>query len=219
MAAPATRTLYVCDNLPVLRGLNTDSVDLIATDPPFNAKRVFNAPLGSKAAGQRFDDRWRWDEVTDEWFDLIADEHRGVKEVIEAAAVIEGGEITTAGEIRTGRIKNSTAAFLCWMSPRLIEMARIIKPTGSLYLHCDDAADSYLRLLLDAIFQAPVVPQRDHLEAPLVTATRKPTRLQTMGTGRRYDPVLRWSGSPVQGDPAPDADGSGEEVPVARRAR
>ena len=100
MAVSATRTLYVCDNLPVLRGLHTDSVDLIATDPPFNAKRVFNAPLGSKAAGQRFDDRWCWDQVTDEWFDLIADEHRGVKEVIEAAAVIEGGDITLDGEIQ-----------------------------------------------------------------------------------------------------------------------
>ena len=152
MVVSATRTLYMCDNLPVLRGLNTDSVDLIATDPPFNAKRVFNAPLGSKAAGQRFDDRWCWDQVTDEWFDLIADEHRGVKEVIEAAAVIEGGAITPAGEIRPGQIKNSMAAFLCWMAPRFIELARILKPTGSLYLHCDDAADSYLRLLLDAVF-------------------------------------------------------------------
>ena len=150
MAVSAARTLYVCDNLRVLRGLDTDSIDLVATDPPFNAKRVFNAPLGSKAAGQ-LDDRWHWDEVTDEWFDLIADEHRGVKEVIEAAAVIEGGEITTKGDVRTGRVKNSTAAFLCWMAPRLIEMARILKPTGSLYLHCDDAANSYLRLMLDAV--------------------------------------------------------------------
>ena len=53
----ANRTLFIHDNLHVLRGLNTGSVQLIATDPPFNAKRPFNAPLGSKAAGQRFDDR------------------------------------------------------------------------------------------------------------------------------------------------------------------
>lgn len=63
------RTLFVADNIRVLRGMNSESVDCIATDPPFNKKRIFNAPLGSKQAKQRFDDRWRWDEVTDEWQD------------------------------------------------------------------------------------------------------------------------------------------------------
>ena len=57
------RTLFVADNVRVLRGMNSESVDCIATDPPFNKKRIFNAPLGSKQAKQRFDDRWRWDEV------------------------------------------------------------------------------------------------------------------------------------------------------------
>ena len=71
----ASRTLYVMDNLRVLRGMDSGSVDLIATDPPFNSKRSFNAPLGSKAARQKFDDRWRWDEVTDEWHDLIGAGH------------------------------------------------------------------------------------------------------------------------------------------------
>lgn len=63
------RTLFVADNLAILRGINSGSVDLIATDPPFNACRTFNAPLGSRAAGQQFEDRWRWDAVTQEWFD------------------------------------------------------------------------------------------------------------------------------------------------------
>ncbi len=63
MAVP-NRTLYVADNLRVMRGLDTGSVDLIATDPPFNAKRMFNAPMGSRAANQSYDDRWRWDERT-----------------------------------------------------------------------------------------------------------------------------------------------------------
>ncbi|MCY4332345.1 MAG: DNA methyltransferase [Cyanobacteria bacterium MAG CAR1_bin_15] len=147
---PSNRTLFIADNLRVLRGMDSETVDLIATDPPFNAKRSFNAPLGSKAATQRFDDRWRWDQVTDEWHDLLATDHPAIKEVIEAAVVIEGGQVTDRG-IETG-VENSIAAFLAWLAPRVVEMRRILKPTGSLYLHCDDAANSYLRILLDAVF-------------------------------------------------------------------
>ena len=132
--------------------MDSEAVDCIATDPPFNAKRVFNAPLGSKAADQRFDDRWRWDEVTDEWQDLIAADHPAIKEVIEAAAVIEGGTIDhRTGKIITGA-KNSIAAYLAYMAPRIVEMRRILKPKGVLFLQCDTEANVYLRLLLDAVF-------------------------------------------------------------------
>lgn len=149
----ANRTLFIHDNLPVLRGIPSDSVDLIATDPPFNTKRQFNAPMGSKAAKAKFDDRWRWDDVAEEWSIILGGENPAIRELIEAAAVIEGGSVNRdSGEIDTGRIKNSMAAFLCWMAPRLIEMRRVLRPGGSLYLHTDDAADSYLRLLLDAVF-------------------------------------------------------------------
>ena len=147
------RILFIHDNLRVMRGLDSNSVDLIATDPPFNAKRVFNAPLGSRAAKQRFDDRWLWDDVAGEWSDMLAADLPAVGEVIEAAAVIEGGTVDRRnGLIEPGRTKSSMAAFLCWMAPRIVEMHRVLKPTGSLYLHCDDAANSYLRLLLDAVF-------------------------------------------------------------------
>lgn len=147
------RTLFVADNIHVMRGMNSDSVDCIATDPPFNAKRMFNAPLGSRSADQRFDDRWRWDEVTDEWHDLIASEHPAIKEIIEAAAVIEGGRVDQkTGRIDTGRTVNSIAAYLAYMAPRIIEMQRILKPTGVLFLQCDTAANAYLRLLLDGVF-------------------------------------------------------------------
>ena len=147
------RTLFIHDNLRVLRGMDSNSIDLIATDPPFNAKRSFNAPLGTKAAKQKFDDRWKWDEITDEWHDLIAADHPSIKEIIEASAVIEGGSIDReTGHIDTGRTKNSIAAFLAWMAPRLIEMRRVLKDTGSIYLHCDPATSHYLKLLMDAIF-------------------------------------------------------------------
>lgn len=147
------RTLFVADNIRVLRGMNSESVDCIATDPPFNKKRIFNAPLGSKQAKQRFDDRWRWDEVTDEWQDLIATDHPAIKEIIEAAVVIEGGSIDQrTGKIDTGRVKNSIAAYLAYMAPRVVEMHRVLKPTGVLFMQCDTEANAYLRLLLDAVF-------------------------------------------------------------------
>ena len=145
------RILYVADNLRVMRGIESESIDLIATDPPFNSKRSFNAPLGSRAAKQKFEDRWRWDEVTDEWHDVIAADHPAIKELIEAAVTIEGGTIEPNGKVNIG-VTDSMAAFLAWMAPRIVEMRRILKPTGSLYMHCDDAANSYLRLLLDAVF-------------------------------------------------------------------
>ena len=149
----ANRTLFVADNIHIMRGMNSESVDLIATDPPFNAKRMFNAPLQGRKAQQEFDDRWRWDEVTDEWQDLLATDHPAIKEIIEAAAVIEGGRIDhRTGKISTGRVKNSIAAYLAYMAPRIVEMRRLLKPTGVLVLQCNWEANSYLRLLLDAVF-------------------------------------------------------------------
>ena len=126
---------------------------MIATDPPFNTKRQFNAPLGSKAAGQKFEDTWRWDEVTDEWHDLIATGHPAIKEIVESAVVVEGGSINRhTGKVDTGRVKNSMAAYLVYMAPRIIEMKRVLKVTGSIYLHCNLFASHYLKLLMDAIF-------------------------------------------------------------------
>lgn len=153
-----TGSIFICDNLRMMRGIDSASVDLIATDPPFNAKRQFSAPLRPKRgdrrklAGQQFDDRWVWDDVTAEWADLLGADNESILSLIESVVRIEGGGRDDAGEITTGRVKNSIGAYLAWMAPRIIEMRRILKPTGSLYLHCDDSADSYLRLLLDAVF-------------------------------------------------------------------
>ena len=145
------RNLFVCDNLRVLRGIDSNTIDLIATDPPFNSKRSFHAPLGTKAAEQRFNDVWRWDDVTDEWHDLIASDYPDIKQLIECTIIIEGGHIEPSIETST---KNSIAAYLAWMAPRVIEMHRVLKQEGSIYIHCDDSANSYLRLLLDSVFGA-----------------------------------------------------------------
>ena len=132
------RTLFLEDNLPVLRGLDTDSIDLIATDPPFNkGVPVFK---GKTKAGQnvQFSDVWDWNEdVHPEWTDAIADDHPSLFNVIHYANAAAGDDM---------------GAFLCWMAVRVLEMHRVLKPTGSIYLHCDQTASHYLKAMLDAIF-------------------------------------------------------------------
>ena len=185
----SNRTLFIADNLRVLRGMDSEAVDCIATDPPFNAKRIFNAPLGSKSASQRFDDRWRWDEVTDEWQDLIASDYPSIKEIIEAAAVIEGGRIDhRTGKITTGA-KNSIAAYLAYMAPRIVEMRRVLKPKGVLFLQCDTEANAYLRLLLDAVFG------RSRFINEIVRRRTEAKNDPTRRLPKNHDTILAYGGS------------------------
>ena len=140
MPAPnfTNRTLYHGDNLPFLRGMNSESVQLIATDPPFNKGKDFHATPDSLAAGARFQDRWSWaDDVEQTWVDQIADDWPAVHAVIEAAKISYGQDM---------------AAFLCFMGVRLLEMRRILRKDGSMYLHCDPTASHYLKQLMDAVF-------------------------------------------------------------------
>lgn len=134
----SSRTLYHADNLEVLRGMNTGTVDLIATDPPFNKNKDFHATPDSLASGARFADRWSWErDVHEEWVDQLYDDWRGVYEVVDAAKHAAGDDM---------------AAFLCWLGVRVIEMHRVLKPTGSLYLHIDHTAHAWTKALLDGIF-------------------------------------------------------------------
>ncbi len=138
MANFENRTLFHGDNLPFLRAMNTGSVDLIATDPPFNKGRDFHATPDSLAAGAKFQDRWSWeDDVEGEWVDQITDDWRNVWNVIQGARESFGDDM---------------GAFLCFMGVRLIAMRRVLRDDGSLYLHCDPTASHYLKQLLDAIF-------------------------------------------------------------------
>ncbi len=132
------RTLYHGDNLDFLKGINSGTVNLIATDPPFNKSKDFHATPDSLAAGASFTDRWRWDvDVHQEWVDEIQDDYPGVWQAIE-----------------NGRINHSPgmAAFLCWLGVRLIQMHRVLADDGSMYLHIDHTAHAYAKSLMDAIF-------------------------------------------------------------------
>ena len=130
--------------------MNSETVDLIATDPPFNKGKDFHATPESLAAGARFQDRWTWDDdVQPDWVDDIKDDEPRVYSLINH--VVGGIDNDPKTRKRLGG-REDLAAFLCFMGVRLIEMRRVLKDTGSLYLHCDPTASHYLKSLMDAIF-------------------------------------------------------------------
>ncbi len=168
------RGVYISDNLPFLKSLNDECIDLVCIDPPFAKNETFGRknerspdplkpPLSDEEketemallrrwgirneqeandAGidwpaTRYKDFWSWQDVHESWLKDIEDDHPGVHKLIEATQEIHG---------------DGTAAYLCYMAVRLFEIKRVLKDTGSLYLHCDHTAGAYLRQLLDAIF-------------------------------------------------------------------
>ncbi len=133
------KTIWTGDNLDILRGLNSDSVDLIYLDPPFNSNRNYAAPVGSRAAGAAFKDTWTLSDLDTAWMGLIADEQPAMYKVIETAGLTHG---------------KGMQSYLCMMAVRLLEMRRVLRDTGSIYLHCDPTASHYLKLLMDSIFGA-----------------------------------------------------------------
>ena len=129
--------MWTRDNLDVLRGLNSKTVDLVYADPPFNSNKNYAAPVGSKAAGAAFKDTWTLSDVDLAWHGEIADREPKVYAAIDNAAIVH---------------RKAMKSYLIMMAVRLLELRPVLKPTGSLYLHCDDTADAYFRLLLDAVF-------------------------------------------------------------------
>ena len=135
--------LYEMDNLLVLQGMNSETIDLIATDPPFNTKRNRADTAGYYVDNWKYGDtgilpdQWKWNEVHPKCLEEIQDGYPELYHAIESTRLIQGED---------------TAAFLCFMSVRLIEMHRILKHTGSIYVHCDKTINSYLRIVMDAIF-------------------------------------------------------------------
>ena len=131
------RTLWTGDNLDIMRGMNSATVDLIYLDPPFNSNRDYAAPIGSEAAGAAFKDTWTLSDVDEAWHGEIADRQPVLYAIINAAGLAHG---------------QGMKSYLIMMAVRLLEMRRLLKPTGSLYLHCDPTASHYLKMLMDALF-------------------------------------------------------------------
>jgi site-specific DNA-methyltransferase (adenine-specific) len=143
-----TNRLYYGDNLEVLRAQIADeSVDLIYLDPPFNSNAGYNVLFkdhggaGADASIEAFDDTWTWGEsARNALMDIAQGTNRPLTVMMEA--------------MRTAIGENALMAYLSMMAVRLVELHRVLKPTGSLYLHCDPTASHYLKLVLDAVFGA-----------------------------------------------------------------
>ncbi len=131
------RTIFCRDNLDILKGMNSGCVDLIYLDPPFNKNKIFAAPIGSSAEGAEFKDIFREEDLKDEWVNSIERDNYRLYTLL-------------AGIKEFGGLYNY--CYCVYMAIRLMEIQRILKPTGSLYLHCDQTMSHYLKLVLDCIF-------------------------------------------------------------------
>ncbi|MCY3836514.1 MAG: DNA methyltransferase [Anaerolineaceae bacterium] len=168
----ADQTIWTGDNLSIMRGMNSDSVDLICTDPPFNSNANYAAPIGSEAAGAEFKDTWTLSDIDVEWINLIENQNPQLFRVLLAA------------------MTDSDKSYLAYMAVRLIEMRRILKPTGSIYLHCVSTMSHYLKLVMDAVFghsnfRNEIIWERD--------PAGKGAKRTSQQWPRNYDSILLYS--------------------------
>ena len=162
------KTIFTGDNLPIMRGMNSESVDLIYLDPPFNSNANYAAPIGSEAAGAEFTDTWTLNDVDIAWLDLIEAKHPTLNRVIHAA------------------MSDSDKSYLIYMAVRLLEMHRILTPTGSIYLHCDPTMSHYLKLIMDAVFG------KGNFRNEVVWCYERGARRKSQ-FGRKHDVILFYS--------------------------
>ena len=178
-------TLYYGDNLDILqRYIKDESVDLVYLDPPFNSNANYNVLFAQKdgsqssAQIQAFEDTWQWDQNAIQTYTREVEKGGSVADALRAFNLILGD--------------SNMMAYLTMMAPRLQELRRVLKPTGSLYLHCDPTASHYLKVLLDMVFGAENYRNE-------ITWKRKTGRGDTGGTSKRYgvmtDTILFYSKS------------------------
>ena len=133
------RTIFCKDNLDILQGMDSNTIDLIYLDPPFNKKKQFTAPIGSSAEGASFKDWFRLEDVKEEWVESIQQDNEKLHNFLLGIKNIDG--------------RNSyNFCYVTYMAIRLIECHRILKRTGSLYLHCDSTMSHYIKIMMDCIF-------------------------------------------------------------------
>ena len=179
--------LYIGDNLHIMRDWIRDaSADLVYLDPPFNSKTVYQArlkPINGTGGAQikAFDDHWEWDARSEETYDELVG--CGAEPIIELI-----------GTLRRLPGLDDMSAYLLMMAVRLLEIRRILKPTGTLYLHCDPTSSHYIKVLLDAIFGQKgflneIIWKYEGPQSP------SPTRFAT-----RHDVILRYARDPGRVD-------------------
>ena len=172
--------LYYGDNLDVLREkIYEESVDLIYLDPPFNSGKnynvLFKSPTGqdSQAQIQAFEDTWHWSAESERFLEQLK---------------FINGELAELLDLMVRKFgRNDLSAYLVMMAVRLVELHRVLKPTGSLYLHCDQNASHYLKLILDTIFG------RDNFRNEIVWHYYNKYGVGKKSFARNYDQILFYS--------------------------
>ena len=164
--------------MDVLRGINSNSIDLIYLDPPFNKKKTFVAPIGSTAEGASFKDIFREQDVKKAWIALIRQEYPKIYSLLKGVEVF-GGKYNWC--------------YLVYMAMRLIECYRVLKDTGSLYLHCDPTMSHYLKLLLDCIFGEKFF--RNEIIWRRTSSMAKGSQFQAKEWGSNTDTILFYATS------------------------
>jgi site-specific DNA-methyltransferase (adenine-specific) len=170
--------LFYGENLNILREhIADESVDLIYLDPPFNSKRdynlLFKTPKGHESEAQitAFEDTWHWGEQAEEEFrELRRQPSTDVAQMMQALRDFLG--------------ENDMMAYLTMMANRLLEMHRVLKPTGSLYLHCDPTASHYLKIVLDGVFG------KENFRNEIIWKRASPKRLASLESNSRHVIVL-----------------------------
>ena len=170
----ANQTIWTADNLNIMRGMNGASVDLIYLDPPFNSNADYAAPIGSEAAGAEFKDTWGLNDINLAWHGEIKHEHPSLYALLQATRQVHG---------------DSMMSYLIYMAIRIIEMKRLLKPTGSIYLHCDPNASHYLKLLMDCVFG------KNNFRNEVVWHYYNKYSAGKNAFGRNYDQVLFYAAS------------------------
>ena len=180
-----SNTLFYGDNLQVLRDhVPAESVDLVYLDPPFNSNASYNVLFrertGEESPAQirAFTDTWEWTQETERTFEMDIIQNPAVPSAVK--------DMISAFRQFIGR--NAMMAYLVMMAPRLVELHRVLKPTGSLYLHCDPTAGHYLKILLDAVFGTANF--KNEVTWKRTTAHNDPQRF-----GRISDSILFYSKS------------------------
>ena len=170
----AMNKLFFGDCLEVMReDLADESVDLIYLDPPFNSKRLYNAFIGG-AQWVAFNDTWRWHEA-------IEDFHQ-IAESPALAGTMEG--------LRKILGEGASLAYLSYMANRLRECSRVLKPTGSIYLHCDPTMSHYLKVVMDGIFGTK------NFRGEIVWRRSLAHNMKARGFQRVNDTILYYSRTP-----------------------
>lgn len=172
------RTIFTGDNLLVLRGLNSNTVDLIYLDPPFNSGRDWNDPLAGDLKGTHFKDRWSRKDIDPLDHDILRAENPVLHDVVLAGAAAGGVP---------------TMSYLLYMAPRLMEMRRVLKPSGSIFYHLDQNESHAVKLMMDVIFG------RKNFRNEIVWK-RNASHSDGKGFGRVSDAILFYSPSGIDKD-------------------